>query len=64
MASDATGEIYVIGRADGGSVDSVGVETLEALERTESRLVRNKLSGNDVSQKVQRVSKAQPWRRV
>jgi hypothetical protein len=29
MASDRTGEIYVIGRADGKSVDSVALETPE-----------------------------------
>jgi hypothetical protein len=27
MASDKTGEIYVLGRTDGGSVDSVTLET-------------------------------------
>jgi hypothetical protein len=32
MASDATGEIYVIARTDGQSVDSSTAEELEALE--------------------------------
>jgi hypothetical protein len=32
MASDATGEIYVITRTDGRSVDSSTVEEVEALQ--------------------------------
>jgi hypothetical protein len=40
MASDATGEIYVITRTDGAPVDSVGVDVLEALERPESQTRR------------------------
>ena len=35
MSSDASGEIYVIAREDGGSVDTMSVQDLEALERTE-----------------------------
>ena len=36
MASDATGSIYVIERADGKSVDSVDAETLEKLPRRQA----------------------------